>query len=66
MKPQRTNIAQALSDIGMTQRELARLTGLSEVTVSRYVQGVRYPTAYSLWKISQVLKVPMEDLVKHE
>ena len=66
MKPQRTNIAQALSDIGMTQKELARLTGLSEVTVSRYVQGVRHPTAYSLWKISQVLKVPMEDLVEHE
>lgn len=66
MKSQRTNIAQALSDIGMTQRELARQTGLSEVTVSRYVHGVRRPTAYSLWRISQVLKVPMEDLVEHE
>ena len=61
-----TNIEKALKDIGMSRRQLARLTGMSEVTVGRYVNGRRKPSAYVLWRISQVLKVPMEDLLGHD
>lgn len=57
------NIKNALNDMGLTQKELAKNTGLSEVTLSRYMQGVRQPTAYSLYRISMFLGVPLESLM---
>lgn len=57
------NIKQALNDLGMSQRRLAEQIGLSEVTLSRYMKGERQPTAYSLYRISLALKVPVESLM---
>ena len=49
--------------MGMSQKRLAEQTGLSEVTLSRYMKGIRQPTAYSLYRISLALKVPVESLM---
>lgn len=57
------NIKNALNDMGLTQKELAKNTGLSEVTLSRYMNGIRQPTAYSLYRIALALKVPVESLM---
>ena len=50
----------ALGDTGVSQRELARLTGITEVTLSRYVNGNRTPKATTLKKIADALGVGLD------
>ena len=50
----------ALGDTGVSQRELARLTGITEVTLSRYVNGNRIPKATTLKKIADALGVGLD------
>lgn len=47
----------------MTQSELAEKTGLTEVTISRYINGQRVPKATEIAKISQVLNVSCDYLL---
>lgn len=42
---------------GMTQRELAEKTGLTEASISRYVSGQRVPNVESLMKICEALMI---------
>lgn len=49
--------------MGMTQYELAAMTGLSEVTISKYMNGKTSPTYFSLSKIAKALKCTLDDLV---
>ncbi|MGE0902507.1 MULTISPECIES: helix-turn-helix domain-containing protein [Dehalococcoides] len=41
----------------ITQKELADLTGLSVITISRIENGVSKPTFSSIKKIAQALKI---------
>lgn len=52
-----------LEDKNMTQRELARLAGVTEVTVSRYLNGERKPRVEIVNKIADVLNVPTDYLL---
>ena len=47
----------------MTQRELAEKTGLTEVTISRYVNGQRVPKGTEIVKISQAINVSCDYLL---
>ena len=47
----------------MTQHKLARTTGLTDVTISRYTNGTRLPGADELLKISNALSVSVDDLI---
>jgi len=58
------NIRRRLTDIGMSQHDLAKKVGLTEVTISRYVTGQRQPTAYALYRMARVLGVTMEQLMQ--
>jgi len=58
------NIRKRLIDAEMTQHELAEKVGLTDVTVSRYLNGQRQPTAYALYRISKALRVSMEYLMQ--
>lgn len=48
-------IKRRLNELEMTQRELARKVGVTEVTMSRYLCALRKPTAEHVEKIMQVL-----------
>ena len=48
-------IKRRLNELEMTQRELARKVGVTEVTMSRYLSALRKPTAEHVEKIMQVL-----------
>ena len=52
-----------LQEKSLSQRELSKLCGVSEVTVSRYVHGDRSPTSEILAKISDVLDVSSDYLL---
>lgn len=48
---------------GVKQNWLAKKLGVSEVTVSNWVQGKSEPTKKHLEKISQVLNFPLQDMM---
>jgi len=48
---------------GITQRELAKLTGVTEVTISRYLSGERKPRIEIIAKIAEVLNVSVDHLL---
>ena len=58
------NISRHLARKRWTQRRLAEEIGLTEVTISRYMNGARQPTAYALLRMSRVLGCTMDDLVQ--
>lgn len=51
-----------LENNGLIQRDLARRTGISEMSISRYCAGQRLPNAHNLYLISQALGCTIEDL----
>jgi DNA-binding XRE family transcriptional regulator len=49
---------------GLTQMELAKLSGVSRATIARYeAEEDRRPRTATVWKLAKVLKVKPEDLV---
>ena len=53
---------QALVDAEMTQKQLAELTGLTQVSISRYICGDRVPSPAVAKKIADALDVPVNSL----
>lgn len=50
----------ALGDTGYSQRELSEMTGITQVTISRYANGLRIPSATNLKAIADALGVGIE------
>lgn len=53
----------ALDIRGMQQKELAEMSGLTEVTISRYITGSREPKADNIIKICKVLCISSDWLL---
>lgn len=56
-------LKKAMSHRNMTQKELAVKTIISEVTISRYVNGQRTPKAKTIAKIAEALNVSSDYLL---
>lgn len=56
-------IGEFISKKGVTQRELAKAVGISEVTLSRYIKNERKPTAETVVKIAAALDVSTDSLI---
>lgn len=56
-------ITNALNRTGISQRQLADATGMTEVSISRYVKGKRIPSAEILGRIADVLGVTTDYLI---
>jgi transcriptional regulator with XRE-family HTH domain len=52
-----------ISENNINQRELAEKTGISEVTISRYINGQRIPTVENLVRIAKVFNVSTDYIV---
>ena len=59
------NLASILEEERMSQRELARLTGLNESTISRYINKLQMPTVRAIINISFTLDWPFEDMLNY-
>lgn len=57
------NLAEILWDIGMTQKELAELTGLSEGTISKYLTRQQMPGVKALVNIGYALNIDLNELI---
>ena len=58
------NIEQKLKEAGITQRELAERVNITEVTISRYINGGRIPKAPALLAIARALNCVIESLLQ--
>ena len=58
------NISDALKARGMTQTELANLSGISTTSISRYIHGGSYPTMDRLVIIAEILGTNIFELLK--
>lgn len=56
-------LKQILIDKKITQKELASQLGISEVNLSRYLNGERKMSIVILYRISRILNTHMEDLL---
>ena len=52
-----------LEEKGMTQAELARRTGMTEASVSRYISGQRTPRISQAYEIAEVIGIDMNTLI---
>ena len=51
------------SDKGLTQKQLAKIAGIGEMTISQYERGVRQPKVEQLQRIVNVLGISMNQLL---
>lgn len=59
----RTRTETLLKSRGMTQRDLAARLGVSEVTVSRWLNGERNPSVQTLKRLAEILGTTPDDLL---
>jgi transcriptional regulator with XRE-family HTH domain len=57
------NLSSMLKEANMSQKELAFETGLSEASISSYVNGRKLPGPKALVNISHTLDCSLEDLM---
>jgi transcriptional regulator with XRE-family HTH domain len=50
--------------LGLTQKELAHKLKISQPSIAGWETGVNYPTAKNLLKLSEALKIPIDEIMK--
>jgi len=60
------NIKRVLERQGKSQRDFAKEVGITEVSLSRYINNVRVPKATVLLKIADALGVTIDQLLQEE
>lgn len=58
------NIIRLMHENEINQAELARKTKLTEASISRYINGTRFPSSKSMLKLSKALNCSVDDLIK--
>lgn len=59
-------IKECLAERGMTQKELAEATGITEAAISRYAGGSRLPKIAQVIRIADALNVSIDQLLVRE
>lgn len=58
------NLKKLMIEREMTAADISRKTGMTQATLSRYINGKRTPNINSVIKIAKALNVPIELLMK--
>lgn len=64
--PTANKIKAIREELGITQAELAKLSGLSEISIRKYEKGDRNPKFETLVKIAVALNIPVNNLLEHD
>lgn len=59
------NIKERRTAKGMTMEELARIVGVSKMTISNYENGIKIPTIYNALQLASALDTTVESLVNN-
>jgi transcriptional regulator with XRE-family HTH domain len=57
------NLIYFMQQAGMTQEQLARATGLTQASISRYAAGLQLPGIRAVINIANVLGVTTDELI---
>ena len=57
------NLRDILKEYGMTQKDLADESGLSETTISRYIKKQRIPNMKAIVNIANALDLTTDELI---
>jgi transcriptional regulator with XRE-family HTH domain len=57
-----TNVKRRMGELGISQAELARVTGENEMRISSVVRAVHLPTAGFLARLAEALRCSIDDL----
>lgn len=57
------NLIEIMRDVGITQRELADETGLSEASISCYIRKIKMPGVRALVNIAYALDCSLNELM---
>lgn len=57
------NLNRKMRNVAMTQDRLSELTGISQVTISKYINGKTIPNSRNLIKMAKALKCSIHELV---
>lgn len=57
------NLVYHLQSAGMTQEELARATGLTQASISRYASGIQLPGVRAIVNIANALGITTDELI---
>lgn len=57
------NLLRKMRNVGMTQDELSYITGISQVTISKYINCKTTPGTYNVRKIANALKCSIGELI---
>lgn len=58
------NLKEALDFLGMSQKEIAEKSGLTEAAISQYIGGQRQPELKAICAIMNVIPIKFERLVR--
>ena len=56
-------LRRTLGDMGISQRKLARMSGLSDACISRYMSGSRLPNLHNVKRIRDALGCTWEEIL---
>ena len=60
------NIVRLMYENGINQADLAKKAKLTEASISRYINGTRFPSSKSMLKLSKALNCSIDDLVNEK
>lgn len=66
MKTFGDNLAYQLREADMTQDELAERTGLTQATISRYVNGAQFPGVRAIVNIANAFDCSTDELINFD
>ena len=59
-----TNLKKVRQEQGLTQKQLAEMSGVPRISIARYESGIVTPGGTNLIRLASVLKCPAEELLK--
>lgn len=66
MKINKQQLQLAMANSCLNMNDLAVLAGVSRVSISKYLSGLRSPKPKAVGKIAKALNVPVENLIDME
>lgn len=58
-----TRLIQSRQSLRLTQQQVATAIGVSQSAYNYWESGKHYPNATKIFQLTQVLKIPLEDLI---
>lgn len=56
------NLTRIMKEKGISIAAISDITGFSRSIISYWMHGKYIPGSYELWKLSKILKVPMDEI----